>query len=118
MVAIGEDLGLVGQVRAAAVDEVDARQAVCGGDFLRADVLLHGHREVSAALHRRVVGEDHALAARNAANAGDHARAGHFIAVHAIGRELAQFEERRAWIEQSLHPITRQQLAARDMPGA
>ena len=74
MIAVGEDLGLVRQVRAAAVDQIDARQAVLLGDLLRAEVLLDRQRIVGAALHRRVVADDHHLPARHAADAGDHAR--------------------------------------------
>ncbi len=62
VVAVGEDLGLQRQERAAGVDEVEARQAVLLGDLLRAQVLLDREREVRAALHGRVVGDDHALA--------------------------------------------------------
>jgi len=64
VVAVGEDLVLVRQVRAAGVDQVDAGQAVLRGDFLRAQVLLHRHREVGAALDRGVVADDHAFARR------------------------------------------------------
>jgi hypothetical protein len=60
VVAVGEHLGLQRQERAARVDQVDARQAVLERDLLRAHVLLHRHREVGAALHRGVVGDDHA----------------------------------------------------------
>ena len=62
MIAVGEDLGLVRQVRAAAVDQIDARQPVLLGDLLRAEVLLHRHRIISAAFDRRVVADDHHLA--------------------------------------------------------
>jgi hypothetical protein len=48
-------------------------------NFLRAQVLLDGHRVIGAALHRRIVAHDHALAARNAADPHDDARAGNFI---------------------------------------
>ena len=41
---------------------------------------------------------------------------GRFVVVHAVGRELADLEERRARIEQPLDALARQQLAARDMP--
>ena len=44
VVAIGEDLVLHRQERAAGVDEVDARQPVLERDLLRAQVLLHGER--------------------------------------------------------------------------
>ena len=74
MVAVGEDLGLVRQVGAAAVDQIDARQPVLLGDLLRAQVLLDGQRIVSAAFDRRVVADDHHLPARDAADAGDDAR--------------------------------------------
>ena len=73
VLAVGEDLVLARQEGAAGVDQVDARQAVLLRDLLRAQVLLHRHRVVGAALHRRVVGDDHAFAARDAADAGDHA---------------------------------------------
>ena len=71
VVAVGEDLGLQREEGAARVDEVDARQVVLLGDLLGAQVLLHGQREVGAALHGRVVRDDHALAALDDADAGD-----------------------------------------------
>ncbi len=37
VLAVGEDFGLIGQVRPAAVDQIDAGQAVFLRDFLRAD---------------------------------------------------------------------------------
>ena len=61
MVAVGEDLGLVRQVRAAAVDQIDARQPVLLGDLLRAQMLLDRQRIVGAAFDRRVVADDHHL---------------------------------------------------------
>ncbi len=113
MVAVGKDLGLVRQVGAAAVDEIDARQPVGLGNLLRAQVLLDRHRVIGAALHRGVVADDHRRAARNAADAGDHARAGDFAAVHVACRQLADLEERAARIEQALDAVAREQLAAR-----
>ena len=113
MVAVGEDLGLVRQVGAAAVDQIDARQPVRLGDLLRAEMLLDRQRIVSAALHRRVVADDHHLPARHAADAGDHARAGHLAMVQVAGGELADLEERRAGIEQPLDAVAGEQLAAR-----
>jgi len=69
------------QVGAARIDQIDARQAVLLGNLLRAEMLLDRHRIVSAALHRGVVADDHRLAARHAADAGDHSRTGHLSAV-------------------------------------
>ena len=113
MIAVGKDLGLVRQVRAAAVDQIDARQAVRFGDLLRAEMFLDRQRIVSAAFDRRVVADDHHLPARHAADAGDDARARHFAFVHVAGGELADLEERRARIEQPLDAIAWQQFAAR-----
>src|ERR1051326_8332546 len=62
VLAVGEDVGLQREERAAGVDEVNARQPVLQRDFLRAEVLLHGHREVRAALDRGVVRDDEAVA--------------------------------------------------------
>jgi hypothetical protein len=90
------------------------------GDFLRPQMLLHGQGEVGAALHRRIVGDDHDLAARDPADAADHARARRAvgvlrIAVHAVGGQLADLEEGRAGIQQAVDAVAGQQLAARDV---
>jgi hypothetical protein len=55
VLAVGEDLVLGREVRAAGVDEVDARQPVVQRHLLGAQVLLDGHRVVGAALDGRVV---------------------------------------------------------------
>ncbi len=72
---VGEDLVLHRQVGTAGVDEVDAGEPVLERHLLGAQVLLHGERVVGAALHRGVVGDDHALAPRDAPDPGDDARA-------------------------------------------
>ena len=115
---VGKHFVLARQVRAARIHEVDAGQPVFFGDALRAQVLLDGDRVVRAALHRRVVADDHAFAAGDAADAGDDAGARRFVAVHAEGRERRQLEERRARIEQHFHAIAGQQFAARHVLGA
>ena len=85
VLAVGEDLVLQRQERAAGVDEVDARQAVLERRALRAQVLLDGHRVVRAALHRRVVGDDHDLAAVHASDPRHDPGAGGVAVVHALG---------------------------------
>ena len=113
---VGEHLVLHRQERAAGVDEVDARQLVLGGDRLRAQVLLHRHRVVGAALDRRVVGDDHALAALDPADPGHDARTrarAPSCVVHPGRGQRAQLEERAARVEQPVHPVAHQQLAAR-----
>ena len=91
--AVGEDFRLVWQVRASGVDQVDARQAVLDGDFLRAEVFLHGDREIGPALHRGVVADDDAFAAGDPANAGDDASGGGFAVIHAVRGKRGQLQE-------------------------
>src|SRR3546814_4363708 len=112
MVAVGKDLILVRQVGAARIDEIDAGQAVRLGDLLRAEMLLDGHRIVSAAFYRRVVADDHRLPPRYAPDARDHPRARNLAAIHVARRKLADLEKGRARIEQPLDALARQQFAA------
>ncbi|MND90580.1 hypothetical protein D3C80_826670 [compost metagenome] len=63
MIAVRKDFRLMRQVGPAGIDQIDAGQAVFRGDLLRPQMLLHRHREIGAALHRRVMGDDHAFAA-------------------------------------------------------
>jgi len=111
VVAVGEDLVLEWQERAARVDEVDAREVVLEGDLLGAEVLLHRHREVGAALDRGVVGHDHALDAVDQADARDDARRRRLVVVHPVGGESAELEERRAGVEEQLDPLAGGELA-------
>jgi 3-methylcrotonyl-CoA carboxylase beta subunit len=50
------------QESATTVHQIDARQLILRCDLLRSKMLLHGQRIVRAALHRRIVGDDHAFA--------------------------------------------------------
>ena len=70
-----EDLGLVGEVGAARLDEVDQREAVLPGDLHRPQRLRHGRRRARAAADGRVVGDDHALGVLDDTDAGEHAGA-------------------------------------------
>ena len=111
VLAVGEHLVLPRQERAAGVDQVDAGQPVLPGDLLRPQMLLDRDRVVRTAFHGRVVGHDHAFAAGDPADAGDHARAGALVVVHAVGGERRHFEQRAAGVEQPVDAVPRQQLA-------
>src|SRR5947209_7294264 len=113
MVAVREDFRLVRQVRAATIDQIDARQPVLLGDFLRAEVLLDRQRIVRPAFDRRVVADDHHLLARDAPDTRDDPRARNLALVHVARGELADLEEWRAGIEQPLDAVAGQKLAAR-----
>ena len=81
-------------------------------------MLLDRHRIVGAALHRRVVADDHDLAAGDPADACDQPCPRHLAVVHVAGGKLADLEERRTGIEQALDAIAGQELAAGDVPVA
>ena len=123
VVAVREDLVLVRQVGAAAVHQVDAGQAVLARHFLRAQVLLHRQRVIGTALHGRVVADDHALDARDPADAGDNAGTGSSVAAVAVlvdahRGQRRDLEEGRVGVEQHLDAVARQQLAARQVLGS
>ena len=118
MIAVREYLVLAGQIRASAVDEVDARQSVCLGDFLGAKMLLDRHWMVDAALHGCIVGEHHHVPTGDQADAGNCPRRRHLALVHAMRREQPYLQKRRFRIEQPLHPVPGQHLAACEMAGA
>ena len=118
MIPIRKHLVLLGQECAAALDQIDAGQLVLAGDLLRPQVLLHGERIVGPALHGRVVGDDHAGAARHQADAGDESRARQIVVVNALRRERRELEKRRPGIEQRIDPLAGQQLAGLAVLGA
>ena len=115
VLAVGEDLVLPRQERAAGVHQVDAGQPVLARDLLRPQMLLDRDRVVRAAFDGGVVGDDHALAPGHPADAGDHARAGTLVVVHAVGGQRRDFEQRAAGVQQPVDALPRQQLAAADM---
>ena len=111
MFAVGKHLGLMRQVGAAGIDQIDAGQMVLARDLLGAQMLLHRHRIIGAALDGGVVAHDHAFAALDAADAGDDAGAVDVAVVHAEGGERRQFQERRAGIDEA-HPTRAAREAA------
>ena len=76
-------------------------------------MLLHGEREVRAALHRRVVRDDHALAALDDADPGDDAGARRAAVVEIPGGERVELEERSARIDEPVDAFAHGELSAR-----
>ena len=109
---VREHLVLQRQEGAAGIDQVDAGQVVFQRHFLGPQVFFHRHREVGAALHGGVVGHDDHFDAVHAADAGDHARGGRGVVVHAAGGQGREFKEGRAGVEQGGDTFAGQQLAA------
>ena len=112
VLAIGEDLVLQRQVGAAAVHQVEAWQPVLQRDLLGTQVLLDSEREVRAALHGRVVGNDDALHSLHQADAGHHAGPRRLAVIEAICRERRELQEGAAGIDQPLDPLADRHLAA------
>ncbi len=117
MVAVGEDLVLVGQVGAAAVHQIDAGQVVLLRNLLGTQMFLHRHRIVGAALHGGVIGHHHHLLPHHPADADDQPRPGGVATIHAVRDGGADFKEGRACIQKVRHPLARRHLAARRMAG-
>lgn len=115
---VGEDLVLHGQEGAAGVDQVEAGETVLQGHFLGAQVLLHGHRVVGAALDGGVVRDDHALAPADPADARDHPGGRGGAPVHALGGQRGQLQEGRTGVEEGVHAVAGEQFPARGVAGA
>ena len=118
MALVGKNLVLQRQERAAGIDEIDAGQMVLARDVLGAQMLLHRHRIVGAALDGGIVGDDHAFAVADAPDPGDQARGMHVAAVEAVGRKRRELEKRRAGVDEEIDPLARKELAARDVTRA
>src|SRR5262249_36747463 len=102
---------------AARVDEIDTWLVVGLRDFLRAKMLLDRYWVVRAALDRRVIGDNHAFCAADAADAGDDAGAWGFVVVHAIGGQRAQLDERGGRVKQAIDTFADRQFAALAVAG-
>ena len=118
MVPVRKDFGLMRQIGAAGIHQIQARQTIGLGDFLRPQMLLDGHGKISAALYRRVVCDNHTGSAGNTANAGDQAGAGRFIPIQSISSQLTEFKKGRAGVQQTLYALSRQELTPPNMLGA
>src|SRR5213592_3375458 len=81
-------------------------------------MLLHGERVVGAALHGGVVGDQHALAAGDASDAGHDAGARRLVVVAAVRRERRELEEGRARVEEARDALAWQEFAARAVAAA
>src|SRR5437588_5036226 len=116
MIAARKHFVLQRQKGAAGIDKIDAGQVVFRGNLLRPQMLLHGDGVVGAAFHRRIIRNNHAVAAADAANSGNDARRRQRIGIHLVRRERRELEKIRAAIEQCLNACARQHLAAAGVP--
>src|SRR3546814_13995953 len=68
-------------------------------------MVRHRRPEIGAALRRWIGGDDHALSPADPPDAGDDAGGGGAGAVHAVGGELADLQERAARVQQAMNPV-------------
>lgn len=59
MVSVWEDLGLMGQICAATVHQINAGQVIVLGDFLRPQVFFHRAGIITAALYSGIICHNH-----------------------------------------------------------
>ncbi len=115
MLAVGEDVLLARQVGATGIHQIEAGQAILQGDGLGAQVLLHRQRIIGAALNRGVVGNDHALDALDAADAGHYPGRRYLFLINVEGCQGADFQKGRTGVQQLVDALAGQQLAAAGM---
>jgi len=80
----------MGQVAAAAINEINTGQAVLTRDVLRTALLFTSNRKIGAAFDGGVITEDHHLAPSHAANARDNTRRWNVVIITLIGRHLRE----------------------------
>ena len=115
VLTIGEDVGLQREKGPARVDEVEARQVVLLRDLLGAQVLLHGEREVRAALDRGVVRDEDAAAALDHPDPRHDAGRRRLAVVDLPRGKRVQFQECRAGVDEQVDALPGGELAARAM---
>ena len=110
-----EDLGLIGQVGAARLDQIDQGEAVLHCYVLGAQRLGQRVAVRRPRLAGRIVGGDHALDAGDDPDPGDDVGAQRLV--RAPRRQSGQLEKWRVPIEQQFDPLPGQQLAPRTVTG-
>ena len=83
---------LFGKVGATAIHQIEARHTIFRRDLLRADMFLHRLVIERAALHRRIVGDEHAGQIVDNPDACDDPGTGNLTAVLPIGRQRRQLK--------------------------
>ena len=116
VVLVGEDLVLHRQEGAAGIDEIDHAELVLERDVLRADVFLGRDREERAALHGRVVRDEHVGHAVHGPDARDDATAGRFVVVLAVTAQGRQLEEGCAFVDHAVDAVAGHDLPAGAVP--
>ena len=112
MVAVGKNLVLLRQERAARIDQVYTSEVILLGDLLRAQMLLDRQRVVRAAFDGRVVCDHDAAPAFDRCDPSHQPGRGRRIFVNAVPCKRREFEERFQRICQAVDPFARGHLSA------
>ena len=114
--AIDKNFCLVQQIGAATLHQVDHGKFVLLGNLLRPQGLAQAHGRHRSALDSAVVHRDQTALARHHANAHDRAATEHrlfaIVVVHLQARKAAEFQKRRAPVQEPRQAFARQQLLA------
>ena len=93
MVAVGKHLVLTRQVGTAAIHQIQAGQMVLQRDFLRAKMLFHRQRIVTATLYRGVIADDHAVPPAYLADTGNDPGGRDLILIQVMRRKKPDFQK-------------------------
>ena len=118
VIAVWEHLILVRKVRAAAVDQVNARQVTLLRNLLCAQMFFDRHWVIRAAFDGRIVAQDHTIRAGHAPHPRDDTRRRRRIVVKPMRCSGANLKKRAARVQQCTNPVAREHLATGHMPRA
>src|SRR4051812_31624627 len=107
MLAIRKYFGLMRQIGASGINQVQARQPVFTCDLLSTQMLLYGEWIISAALNGGVICHNHAFASGHASNAGDDPGGVNLIFVNSESGQRREFQEMRTGIDEGHNTFVR-----------
>lgn len=110
-----EDLRLLRKVSAGGLGEADQRKPVLPRDVHGTQTLSHRRGSLCAALHRRIVGHDHALGTADRADPGHKSRSHRVL--RPPTRQRAELKECTAGIQQIRDALAWKQFAPRTQAG-
>ena len=112
MILVRKDPVLFWKKGTTTINEINTRQFMLLGYFLRTRMFPHGFRKKGAALGGRIIGNDHTGAIVDHANPGDDTSPRHFVAIKPVGSQRRQLKKSGVRIQNHLDPFTHKQFAS------